>query len=63
MFCERYEEVMNLSIGELWSEALDVAPAEIRGELIRLTSGAPGESYWEDREIVEDFMKRCGQAG
>ena len=59
VFCEGYEEVRDVSIGEQWEELLAVAPGEIHGELIRLTAGAPGESYWEDRETVEAFMKRC----
>jgi hypothetical protein len=54
--CDRYDEVRDLEIGQMWTELIDVAPDEIRGSLVRLTAGAPGETYWDDRGIVEDYL-------
>lgn len=59
VFCEHYQQARDISIEEQWDDLADVAPAEIHHELVRLAADAPGESYWEDRETVEDFMKRC----
>lgn len=57
--CDRFDEVRDREIGDMWSELLSVAPAEIRSELTRLTNGGPDDQYWEDREVVETFLDRC----
>lgn len=56
--CERYDEVKDQEIGAVWTALIDVAPDEIRPSLVRLIA-PPGERYWEDRGIVEDFLDRC----
>ncbi len=37
---------------------VDLAPAEIRGSVVRIANG-PGEDYGEDRDSIEEFMERC----
>ena len=57
VLCDRYAEVRDLEIGRMWTELIEVAPGEIRGSLVRLTGGGPGENYWADRGIVEGFLE------
>lgn len=58
VFCERYDEAKGLSIGEMWGEVLEVAPAQISGELVRLING-PSENFWDDKAVVDEFLGRC----
>lgn len=61
VFCERYEQAKTLSFGEMLAEIEKVAPAQIRGELVRLING-PGEKFWDDKAVVDDFLRRCEPA-
>lgn len=58
VFCDRYAEVRDQDWQSMMSGLIDVAPAEIRGSVVRIANG-PSDGYWQDRRVVEEFMERC----
>ncbi len=57
-FCNRYLEVRDEGWNSMMNSLIDVSPAEIRGPVVRIANG-PGEDYWQDRRVIEDFVERC----
>ena len=60
VFCERYEEVRNQDYQTMYESLAEVAPAEIRGALVRAASN-PGPT--DDDTKIEDFLDRCDATG
>lgn len=58
IFCEKYDTVRERSWDELTAALVEVSPAQIKGPMFR-TSQPPGETWAEDKEAVEEFLRRC----
>jgi hypothetical protein len=57
-FCAHYEAVRSKSFGEITAELAEVAPEEIKAQMVR-ASNFPTEGWEEIRSAVEDFLERC----
>ena len=56
IFCERYEQVRDQDYQTKYESLAEVAPAEIRGALVRAAAN-PGPT--EDDSKIEAFLERC----
>lgn len=56
VFCERYEEVRDQDYQTKYESLAEIAPAEIRGALVRAAAN-PGPT--EDDTKIEEFLERC----
>ena len=61
-FCAQYDVAKDVGGIQELEMMLEVAPAEIRPVLVRLT-GSPSEGFWDDVAAYEEFTERCDTEG
>ena len=57
-FCATWNEVRNLSFSEGLVLLLEVAPGEIRGQIVRQVNNDP-TTWSEDLDAIDKFTARC----
>lgn len=58
VFCERWADFKDEDIRTMLNALIDVAPAEIKGVIVRM-AGPPSDGWDEDDAQFDDFVKRC----